>query len=112
MVALTAYPAHRGSHESKDGNERVEWALVRIEERLRRVEAATDTPPGDHAPAPLAAASGRTTAGVGTHMTHPYARWIVLPLPAGGMYYLSPDWCCNTTRAAPFLGRHDNGCDD
>ena len=66
MVVLTAYLVHRGSHESKDGDERVERALVRIEERLQRIEAAAGTPPGDHAPALPAAANGRTSAGTGS----------------------------------------------
>jgi hypothetical protein len=35
FVVLTAYLIHRGSHESKDGNERIERRLARIEEHLR-----------------------------------------------------------------------------
>jgi hypothetical protein len=49
MVVLTAYLVHRGSHESEDGDERVARAPVRIEERPQRLDAAADTPPGDHA---------------------------------------------------------------
>jgi len=34
MVVLTAYLVHKGSHESKDSDEKVEAALARIEKKL------------------------------------------------------------------------------
>src|SRR3712207_1558646 len=48
FVVLTAYLIHRGSHESKDGDEKMEQALQRIEQRLVHIEAAQGalhTPP-------------------------------------------------------------------
>ena len=41
MVVLTAYLIHKGSHESKDTDERVDEVLARIERRLERIEGAT-----------------------------------------------------------------------
>ena len=38
MVVLTAFLIHKGSHESKDTDEKVEQALARIEQRLDRME--------------------------------------------------------------------------
>jgi hypothetical protein len=38
MVVLTAYLIHKGSHESKDTDEKLEQALARIEQRLERME--------------------------------------------------------------------------
>ena len=38
MVVLTAYLVHKGSHESKDTDEKFERALARIEQRLERME--------------------------------------------------------------------------
>jgi hypothetical protein len=40
MVVLTAYLIHRGSHESKDQDEKVDQTLARIERRLERIEQA------------------------------------------------------------------------
>jgi hypothetical protein len=37
FVVLTCYLYHKGSHESKDGDERVEAALERIERRLNEL---------------------------------------------------------------------------
>lgn len=34
MVVLTAYLVHKGSHESKDQDEKVEKSLARIEKAL------------------------------------------------------------------------------
>ena len=38
MVILTAFLVHRGSHESKDQDEKVDQTLARIERRLERIE--------------------------------------------------------------------------
>lgn len=38
FVVLTAYLVHRGSHESKDGDERMQAQLDRIEHKLRAIE--------------------------------------------------------------------------
>lgn len=38
MVMLTAFLIHRGSHESKDQDEKVDQTLARIEQRLERIE--------------------------------------------------------------------------
>jgi hypothetical protein len=38
MVILTAFLVHKGSHESKDQDEKVEQTLNRIEQRLERIE--------------------------------------------------------------------------
>jgi hypothetical protein len=40
MVVLTAFLIHRGSHESKDQDEKVDQTLARIERRLERIEQA------------------------------------------------------------------------
>ena len=40
MISLTAWFIHRGSPESKDGQEEMALALARIEKRLERIEAA------------------------------------------------------------------------
>jgi hypothetical protein len=40
MVILTAFLIHKGSHESKDQDEKVDQALARIERRLERIEQA------------------------------------------------------------------------
>ena len=42
MVVLTAYLIHRGSHESKDTDDKVNEALSRIERRLERIEHGVD----------------------------------------------------------------------
>jgi hypothetical protein len=53
MVVLTAFLIHKGSHESKDQDEKVDQTLARIEQRLERIEQSqprnriaseTDTP--------------------------------------------------------------------
>lgn len=50
MVVLTAYLIHRGSHESKDQDEKVDQTLARIERRLERIEQAQGgAPRGDGA---------------------------------------------------------------
>lgn len=41
MVVLTAYLVHKGSSESKDGEETTHQALERIEKKLVEMEAAT-----------------------------------------------------------------------
>jgi hypothetical protein len=38
MVVLTAFLIHKGSHESKDQDEKVDQTLSRIEQRLERME--------------------------------------------------------------------------
>jgi hypothetical protein len=38
MVVLTSFLVHKGSHESKDTDEKVDAALARIEARLERIE--------------------------------------------------------------------------
>jgi hypothetical protein len=38
MVLLTSFLIHKGSHESKDQDEKVEQTLARIEQRLARME--------------------------------------------------------------------------
>jgi hypothetical protein len=40
MVVLTAFLIHKGSHESKDQDEKVDQTLARIERRLERIEQA------------------------------------------------------------------------
>jgi hypothetical protein len=40
FVVLTTYLIHRGSHESKDSDERVQAMLERIDRRLARLEVA------------------------------------------------------------------------
>src|SRR5215204_3129666 len=44
MVVLTAYLIHKGSHESKDSDEKFEQTLSRIEQRLERIEQAQGSP--------------------------------------------------------------------
>jgi hypothetical protein len=44
MVVLTAFLIHKGSHESKDQDEKVDQALARIEQRLERIEQAQGSP--------------------------------------------------------------------
>jgi hypothetical protein len=58
MVILTAFLIHRGSHESKDQDEKVDQTLARIERRLERIEqsqghhsSANGTMPADRPPA-------------------------------------------------------------
>lgn len=38
MVVLTSFLIHKGSHESKDSDEKVDAALARIEERLQKID--------------------------------------------------------------------------
>ena len=45
MVVLTAFLIHKGSHESKDTDEKVDAALARIERRLERIEHGMDGAP-------------------------------------------------------------------
>src|SRR3712207_3553433 len=45
MVVLTAYLIHKGSHESKDTDDKVNEALARIERRLERIEHGVDGGP-------------------------------------------------------------------
>jgi membrane protein implicated in regulation of membrane protease activity len=42
FVVLTTYLIHKGSHESKDSDEKVQQALDRIEQRLERLEPASE----------------------------------------------------------------------
>ena len=44
MVVLTAFLIHKGSHESKDQDEKVDQTLERIERRLERIEQAQNNP--------------------------------------------------------------------
>jgi hypothetical protein len=41
FVVLTAFLVHRGSHESKDGDERMQAQLDRIEQKLRTIQASS-----------------------------------------------------------------------
>jgi hypothetical protein len=43
FVVLTTYLVHKGSHESKDSDERMQAQLDRIEQRLARLEQAPAT---------------------------------------------------------------------
>lgn len=43
MVVLTAYLIHKGSHESKDSDEKVDRALARIESKLEALEKVKAT---------------------------------------------------------------------
>jgi hypothetical protein len=45
MVVLTAFLIHRGNHESKDQDEKVDQTLARIERRLERIEQAQSATP-------------------------------------------------------------------
>jgi hypothetical protein len=40
LIVATAYLVHRGSHESKDGEDEMKATLARIEERLEAIEHA------------------------------------------------------------------------
>ena len=58
MVVLTSFLIHRGSHESKDQDEKVDQTLARIERRLEQIEQAqrhpgrlNGTAPADRTPA-------------------------------------------------------------
>jgi hypothetical protein len=62
MVVLTAFLIHRGSHESKDQDEKVDQTLARIERRLERIEQAQGSPAGANG----AATDGRHLAGAGS----------------------------------------------
>ena len=62
MVVLTAYLIHRGSHESKDQDEKVDETLARIERRLERIEQAQGPSPRKNGATP----ADRTPAGAGT----------------------------------------------
>jgi hypothetical protein len=44
MVVLTAFLIHKGSHESKDQDDKVDAALNRIERRLERIEQGQRQP--------------------------------------------------------------------
>jgi hypothetical protein len=46
FVVLTSFLIHKGSHESKDSDEKAQASLDRIEERLRRLEARDDEDEG------------------------------------------------------------------
>jgi hypothetical protein len=46
MVVLTSFLIHRGSHESKDQDEKVDQTLARIERRLEGIEQAQAHRPG------------------------------------------------------------------
>ena len=54
LIVATAYLVHKGSHESKDGEEEMKATLARIEKRLEMIERASgprdDDPDG--APGP------------------------------------------------------------
>lgn len=65
MVVLTAFLVHKGSHESKDQDEKVERTLARIEQRLGRNEAAQ---------APRVAANGPPAAEAKADVARPVAR--------------------------------------
>ena len=40
FVVLTSFLVHRGSHESKDSNDKMQAQLQRIEQRLEHIESA------------------------------------------------------------------------
>ncbi len=61
MVILTAFLIHKGSHESKDQDERVDQMLARIERRLERIEQTQ----GNLARAYGAITADRSPAGTG-----------------------------------------------
>jgi hypothetical protein len=44
MVVLTSFLIHKGSHESKDQDEKVDETLARIERRLERIEQGQGRP--------------------------------------------------------------------
>jgi len=46
MVVVTAFLIHKGSHESKDQDEKVDQTLARIERRLERIEQRQGSPAG------------------------------------------------------------------
>jgi hypothetical protein len=56
FVVLTSFLIHRGSPESKDGDERMEEQLDRIEKRLERIENTREI-----GPALSKAGNGKTT---------------------------------------------------
>jgi hypothetical protein len=62
MVVLTSFLIHRGSHESKDQDEKVDQTLARIERRLERIEQAQEPRPSANG----AAAADRAPAGTGS----------------------------------------------
>ncbi len=62
MVVLTSFLIHRGSHESKDQDEKVDQTLARIERRLERIEQAQEPRPSANG----AAAADRTPEGTGS----------------------------------------------
>ena len=53
MVILTSFLVHRGSHESKDQDEKVDQTLARIERRLDRIEQGQHQRPGVNGAAPV-----------------------------------------------------------
>ena len=44
LIVATAYLIHKGSHESKDGEDEMKASLARIERRLEALEQATREP--------------------------------------------------------------------
>jgi hypothetical protein len=44
LIVATAYLIHKGSHESKDGEDEMKASLARIEQRLEAIEQATREP--------------------------------------------------------------------
>jgi hypothetical protein len=65
MVVLTAFLIHRGSHESKDQDEKVDQTLGRIERRLEQLEqglrpGVREEPHGSLRPTPMLSGSGAT----------------------------------------------------
>lgn len=64
MVVLTSFLIHRGSHESKDQDEKVDATLARIERRLERIEQDRHHGAGTNGTSP--SAQPRAEAGTAT----------------------------------------------
>jgi len=62
FVVLTTYLVHKGSHESKDTDDKMEAQLDRIEQRLGQLEQGRDQPNGVNG----AADGGRARTGLET----------------------------------------------
>jgi len=45
LIVATAYLIHKGSHESKDGEDEMKATLARIEKRLEKIEASSPEEP-------------------------------------------------------------------
>jgi hypothetical protein len=61
LIVATAYLIHKGSHESKDGEDEMKATLARIEGRLDAIERAT-APQGDEPTEPRGKRNHKTQA--------------------------------------------------